>query len=647
MPAMMNKVAQRVPPDRLVRTVSSVTGRDESRMLDAEQAQPAAATRQRSLVDMAAEDAVLCLVEMLDLTWATLLLLDDPAQPRGGYVRHRATRLPEGAAYDRQAHPAPEPPLWPAALASQEPVEGDAGLEPETSPRARLLGVRSYLAVSLHPSDGSAPLGVLFLNRDHAAPFDERQKNIARRLSVRVADIIARSRRESLWQLQAEGERQEAEHAHALLVREQAARAVAESAQERLGFLAEVSSALAASLDYHETLQHVARLAVPVLADWCTVNILEEDGSARRLAVAHVDPAKEALVRQLVDLFPIDIQGTSGPAIVLRSGQARIVPEVTASDVARSITDAEHRQLIDQLGVQSVMYVALIARGHIIGVMSFIASESRRRYGAPDLALAEALAERCGVAIDNARLYQSAQEAIAARERFIAVASHELRTPVTNISGFAQLLRHNVRQGGLDRERAEHFIDRLLAATQKLTTLTMELLDVSRLRSGKTTMQLQTFDLAARLRDITARFAVEDGAKHHLIAQMPATPLPILADLSQIEQVITNLLENAMKYSPEGGDIHVALTEQEDGVLLQVRDEGIGLPEGAAAAVFEPFDRGANAERLVLPGLGLGLYICRTIAEAHGGRIWAESPGEGQGTTMSLWLPTEPKGEPA
>jgi signal transduction histidine kinase len=644
---MMGSAAQHVPSGRLKRSAPSVTGRDESRMLDAEQARSAPATLQRSLVDMAAEDAVLCLVEMLDLTWATLLLLDDPARPRGGYVRHRATYLPQGASYDRQPHPAPEPPLWPAALASQEPVEGDAGLEPETSPRARLLGVRSYLAVSLLPSDGSAPLGVLFLNRDRADPFDERQKTIARRLAIRVADIIARSRRESLWQMRAEGERQEAEHAHALLVREQAARAVAESAQERLGFLAEVSSALAASLDYHETLQQVARLAVPVLADWCTVNIVEEDGNARRLAVAHVDPTKEALVQQLVDLFPIDPEGTSGPAHVLRTGQARIVPEVTAADVARAISDPEHRQFIDQLGVQSVMYVPLVARGHIIGVMSFIASVSRRHYGAADLALAEALGERCGMAIDNARLYQAAQEAIAARERFIAVASHELRTPVTNISGFAQLLKHNVRQGGLERERAEHYVDRLLAATQKLTTLTMELLDVSRLRSGKTTVQLQSFDLAARLRDITARFAAEDGAKHHLIAQLPATPLPIVADVSQIEQVVTNLLENAIKYSPEGGDIHVSLTEQDDGVLLQVRDEGIGLPEGAAAAVFEPFDRGSNAERLVLPGLGLGLYICRTIAEAHGGRIWAESPGEGQGTTMSLWLPNEPKGEPA
>lgn len=605
------------------------------------------AVTQRSLVDMAAEDAVLCVVEMLDLTWATLLLLDDPTQPAGGYVRHRATRMGEGADYDRQPHPLPNPPLWAEALASREPLERDAAHDPIVNQRARQIGVRAYLAVSLHPSDGSLPLGVIFLNRDYLAPFDERQKRIARRLASRIADIIARSRRESIWLMQAEGERQQAEHAHALLVREQAARAVAESAQERLSFLAEVSAALAKSLDYHDTLQQVARLAVPVLADWCSVNIKEVEGGIRRLAVAHVDPTKEPLVGQLVDLFPLDATGTSGPALALRSGQARVIPVVRPEDLARSVADPEYRRLIGRLGVHSLMYVPLVARGHTIGVMSFVASESRRRYGGADLALAEALAERCAVAIDNAQLYQAAQDAVAARERFIAVASHELRTPVTNISGFAQLLKQAVRQGGLDRERAERYVDRLLAATQKLTKLTMELLDVSRLRNSKATIQLQTFDLAARLQDIVERFEIEDEGKHLLTVEAPPSPLPILADLNQIEQVITNLLENAIKYSPEGGDIHVSLAAQDSGLFLKVRDQGIGLPADAAAAVFEPFDRGSNAERLVLPGLGLGLYICRTIAEAHGGRIWAESPGEGQGTTMSLWLPLETKGEPA
>ncbi|HEV7216124.1 MAG TPA: GAF domain-containing sensor histidine kinase, partial [Chloroflexota bacterium] len=533
------------------------------------------------------------------------------------------------------------------ALASHEPLEGDAGREVIDNPRAQHLGVRAYLAVSLHPSDGSAPLGVLFLNRDLTTAFTPRDRGLARRLAERIADIVSRSRRESVSQHVVDAERRQAEHAHALLVREQAARAVAESAQERLGFMAEVSAALSQSLDYHETLQQIARLAVPVLADWCSVNIVEEDGSVHRLAVAHVDPAKEELVRQLVDLFPLDANGASGPAVALRTGQPRIVPEVNVGDIERSVTDPEHLRLIRALGVQSLMYVPLALRGHVIGVVSYMASESRRRYGPADLALAEALGERCAVAIDNARLYRSAQEAVAARERFIAVASHELRTPVTNISGFAQLLKHSISQGRLDRDRLERYADRLLSATQKLTQLTVELLDVSRLRHGTASLQLQSFDLAARLRELTERFAAVDEAKHRIVLQAPATPATLVADLNQIEQVVTNLLDNAGKYAPDGGEIFVSLAEQDAGLLLQVRDQGIGLPPGAAAAVFEPFDRGANAERMALPGLGLGLFICRTIAEAHGGRIWAESPGEGQGTTMSLWLPVETEGAEA
>jgi signal transduction histidine kinase len=177
--------------------------------------------------------------------------------------------------------------------------------------------------------------------------------------------------------------------------------------------------------------------------------------------------------------------------------------------------------------------------------------------------------------------------------------------------------------------------------------LTMELLDVSRLRHGNAALQLQTFDLAARLRELTERFAAADEAKHRIVLHAPATPATLVADLNQIEQVVTNLLDNAAKYAPDGGEISVSLAQQDAGLLLQVRDQGIGLPPGAAAAVFEPFDRGANAERMALPGLGLGLFICRTIAEAHGGRIWAESPGEGQGTTMSLWLPVEAEGAEA
>ena len=353
---------------------------------------------------------------MLYVTWATRLLLDDPGRPDGGYVRHRATRNAAGAVYDRQAHAAPTSGLWAEGLASRAPIEGDAAVELDRNRRAHELGVRSYLALSLHPTDGAPSLGILFLNRDHSEPFSAREKETARRLAARVADIIAHARRDAALHAQVEEDREQAERSHALLVREQAARAVAESQQERLGFLAEVSDALAASLDYHDTLRQVAQLAVPILADWCTVTIVEEDGSIRRPATAHVQPAKAELVRRLEELAPLHQDLPAGPAGVLSSGQSRIVPRVTEEDLVAASPSDEYREAIRSIGARSVMYVPLVARDRLLGVMTFVSSESRRQYGPADLALAEALGESCALAIDNARPYPLAQEDIVARE---------------------------------------------------------------------------------------------------------------------------------------------------------------------------------------------------------------------------------------
>lgn len=592
-----------------------------------------------SLVDLAAEHAVLCVVELPDITWATLLLLDDPAAPLGGFVRHRAARTGAGAVYDRLAHPSPARPLWQEALASTTPIEGDAAADPDVNARAHALGVRSFLAVTLLPTSGGPPLGLLFLNRNHAQPFTEREKETARRLAAGVADIVERSRRDTALQVQAEQERRQAEHAQALLLREQAARAVAESAQERLSFLAEASAALARSLEYRDTVAQAAQLAVPLLADWCTVHVLEGNGAVRRLAVAHFDPAKEPLLRQLLDRYPLDPNGATGPALALQARESHYVAAVTDADLEAAPLAPEARRLLRELGVHSALYVPLQARDHLIGVMCFISSESRRRYGPADVALAEALAQRCASAIENAGLYQTAQEAIDERERFIAVASHELRAPVTNISGYAQLLQSAQSKGQLDPERSRQYLDRLLNAAQKLTKLTTDLLDMSRLHTGQLALQRQRVDVAARVREVVDRYASQLDPRFTIATSGFDQPLPVQADVNRLEQVLINLMENAIKYSPKGGEIAVRLRREGGGVLIQVQDPGIGLPPGAAERLFSPFERGINAERLSLPGLGLGLYVCRMIVEAHGGRIWAESAGEDKGTTMSLWLP--------
>ena len=383
---------------------------------------------------------------------------------------------------------------------------------------------------------------------------------------------------------------------------------------------------------------------MPLLADWCTVNVLEGSGSLRRSAVAHFDPSKEPLLHELLDRYPTDPNGPTGPAAALRAGESRYVTDFTAADLEAAPLAPEARRIMRALGVHSALYVPLKARDHLIGIMCFISSESRRRYGAPDVALAEALAQRCASAIDNARLYQTAQDAIDERERFIAVASHELRAPVTNISGYAQLLQSAQSKGSLDPDRSRQYVDRLLNAAQKLSKLTTDLLDMSRLHTGQLALQRQRVDVAARVREVVDRYSGQLDPRFRLTTSGLDQAVPVLADVNRLEQVLINLMENAIKYSPKGGEIQVRLRHEQGGALIQVQDPGIGLPPGAAERMFSPFERGTNAERLSLPGLGLGLYVCRMIAEAHGGRIWAESAGEDKGTTMSLWLPeaTEP-----
>ena len=235
------------------------------------------------------------------------------------------------------------------------------------------------------------------------------------------------------------------------------------------------------------------------------------------------------------------------------------------------------------------------------------------------------------------------QRAVRARDEFLSIAAHELRTPLTTIKGTVQLALRAQTRGALDLTRAERTLRTIGLAADRLATLTDDLLDVARLQSGQLALRPRPIDVAALVRAILEQQAEQMGDGHVLAADLPPGPITIEADPGRLEQIIDNLLSNAVKYSPGGGPITVTLGRDEGGVTLAVRDSGIGLPAGAAERIFQPFGRAANATAHSLPGLGLGLYISRRIAELHGGRLWAESAGEGCGTTMRLWLPTAPR----
>jgi signal transduction histidine kinase len=229
-----------------------------------------------------------------------------------------------------------------------------------------------------------------------------------------------------------------------------------------------------------------------------------------------------------------------------------------------------------------------------------------------------------------------AEDALRARDEFLSIASHELRTPVTGIRGTAQVARRARERGQLDGERLDRYLATIDQVSGHLASLVEDLLDVSRLQRGTLPLRRRPTDLAALVRNAIARYSSDDA--HELLLECPAS-CPADVDPDRVEQILANLLGNALKYSPDGGEIRVTLSADGDGALLKVQDAGIGLPPDAVEQIFQPFGRASNATTRSIPGLGLGLFICRQIAEQHGGRLWAESPGELQGTTLSLWLP--------
>jgi signal transduction histidine kinase len=235
----------------------------------------------------------------------------------------------------------------------------------------------------------------------------------------------------------------------------------------------------------------------------------------------------------------------------------------------------------------------------------------------------------------------AAEAAVRARDTFLSVAAHELRTPLTTLKGTTQLLLRRRARGQLDADQLAMTLATLDQSADRLVALTDDLFDVARIRTGQLPLAPRPTDLAALAAESVAQARDRGGDEHRLSLDAPGGLPPVVADAGRIEQVLINLLDNAIKYSPAGGTVTVTLRAEGAGGLIAVRDQGIGLPAGAADAIFAPFGRAENAAASSLPGMGLGLYICRSIVERHGGWIAAESAGEGCGTTITFWLPLD------
>lgn len=414
----------------------------------------------------------------------------------------------------------------------------------------------------------------------------------------------------------------------------------AEISQQRLAFLAEASHLLSSSLDYTTTLKQVAQLVVPKMADWCGVYVNDQQGTPKQLALAHQDPAKVQWVlklqEEITERYPYNPDGKAGLAKVIRTGEPELYPMISEEMLVAAAPDKEILKILQEIGYTSGMIVPLKLRDVTVGAIQFASTESRYHYNEQDLELAMELARRAAMAVDNARLYAEAQEAIAVREDFLSMAAHELKTPVTSLRGFAQLLvRQLDRFNEIEPTRLRRGLETINQQSERLLRLIVRLLDLTKLDAGRLVLEPELTDmtpLVERLID-SLRTTTEI---HELQFSAPATA-PALVDPLRVEQIITNLVDNAIKYSPEGGliEISLVLLPERHLIKMSVKDQGLGIPVEHRDHIFEPF---YQAQARGFAGIGMGLYITRQIVELHGGQIEIEFPAEG-GTCFILTLP--------
>lgn len=586
-------------------------------------------------------------------------------------------------------------------------------------------------------------------------------------------------------------------------------------------FLAEASVALASDLNYEATLSTVARLAVPQFADWCAIDIVER-GELNRVAVAHADPEKVSWARELYKRFPPDPSKPLGIPNVLRTGQAEFYPEIDERLLDQVAVNAEHREILKQLGFRSAMLVPLKARGHIFGVISFVNAESQRSHTPDDFGLASELANRAALEIDNARLFRAEQQSRQAAERttnflmrlqsvttalsqaltaervantildqalksiggqsgivvaldhdethlqivgavgldpanmerwkrfelsspvavadavregspilienledwtasypapgplssipgsqaiavfplslqgrtigaigttfsesqkfkeedrtfmlamanhcaqalerarlyeaehqartnaeaanrikdeFLATVSHELRTPLTAILGYAHLLR----EGKIDAEGLEHSLEVIERNARSQAQIIDDILDVSRIIQGRLALKTQLIEPAAVIgAAIESVIPAAQGKGIRIEKDLDRSIEPLLGDPERLQQIAWNVLSNAVKFTPKGGNVLVRLSDADSYVQLTVRDTGVGITKEFLPHVFERFRQADSTTTREYQGLGLGLAITRHLVELHGGTIEAKSKGEGQGATFTVRLP--------
>jgi signal transduction histidine kinase/ActR/RegA family two-component response regulator len=405
-------------------------------------------------------------------------------------------------------------------------------------------------------------------------------------------------------------------------------------AEEALNFLAAASTTLAALADRQSALQQAARLPVPFLADWCVVYVIDEHGAIDYHAHAHREMQKEALLAKMLSKFPLDWSSNTATVQALRTGRPQLMDQLPEPLLGTLTQSDEHREMVKVLGPRAVISVPLKIREKTIGVIGLVSCDRNRRYGQREVEIAENLAVRVAVAVDNARLFHAVKEASRQKDDFLAMLAHELRNPLAAIKYAVAIGQMSPTDSP---EETFEIIDR---QTQNLAHLIEDLLDVSRISRDKVTLRKETVDVASIVNGAatTVRPLIEDR-HHELTLELPPDPVYVFADPTRAEQIVMNLLTNAAKYTKNGGRVTVRATSNANEALIEVIDTGVGLPPELLNRVFDLF---AQADRTLdrsEGGLGIGLTVAQKLAEMHGGVITADSDGLGKGSTFTVRLP--------
>ncbi len=407
---------------------------------------------------------------------------------------------------------------------------------------------------------------------------------------------------------------------------------------ERAQILADAGAFFASNIDPDWVNQAIAERTAEVLGDWAAVILRAPESNDLRVAsIYHRDMASLGLAWAFVYRQPL-VMGEGLFGQVISSGYPSLVTNLEG--IETSDTNAAYHTA--GMKIASLLVLPLTTRREIIGAIVIAANDPERQMTEQKLPLAQVLAERAALAIENARLYieqvearQKVEDLSRLKDEFLSIASHELRTPVTSIKGYTQLAKSLIQEN--DLHTSIEYLNVALDQIDRMSRLILELLDVSRIETGRLEIKHEPIEWVEFVRRVVERYRYA-GHQRGFTLKLPEDLCDVEGDRDRLEQVLGNLLENAIKYSPEGTSVAVEVRRDGDRIQTAITDQGIGIPGDELGQVFERFHRGRQVSSTNYGGLGLGLYISRQIVERHGGSIWVESQ-QGEGATFFFTLP--------